>query len=119
MFAETNLTKLEQDFEVASNEYEYINNAMKTDLPRFMVMATQFIDPLFHSFFYMQLNIFYLLLEKLNGFAEGKFEVSVPAAQIATDYEEKRSDAFARIEDLGITKRIISTCTLWSVFPSI
>ncbi len=27
---------------------------MKTDLPRFMQMATQFIDPLFHSFFYMQ-----------------------------------------------------------------
>lgn len=50
----TSRNKLEQDFEVASNEYDYINTAMKTDLPRFMQMATQFIDPLFHSFFYMQ-----------------------------------------------------------------
>ena len=49
-----NIGQLEQDFEIASNEYEYINNAMKTDLPNFMQMATQFIDPLFHSFFYMQ-----------------------------------------------------------------
>lgn len=27
---------------------------MKQDMPRFMVLATRFIDPLFHSFFYMQ-----------------------------------------------------------------
>jgi len=46
--------QLEQDFEIATNEYDYINNALKTDLPRFMVLATKFIDPLFHSFFYMQ-----------------------------------------------------------------
>jgi amphiphysin len=48
------LYQLEQDFEAATSEYDYINNALKTDLPRFMVLATQFIDPLFHSFFYMQ-----------------------------------------------------------------
>ena len=46
--------QLEQDFEIATNEYEYINTALKTDFPRFMIMATQFINPLFHSFFYMQ-----------------------------------------------------------------
>ncbi len=46
--------QLEKDFEVASNEYDAINVAMKTELPQFMVMATQFIDPLFHSFYYMQ-----------------------------------------------------------------
>ena len=27
---------------------------MKNELPRFLVQATQFIDPLFHSFYYMQ-----------------------------------------------------------------
>lgn len=46
--------QLEQDFENATTEYEYINNALKTDLPRFMLLATQFIDPLYHSFYYMQ-----------------------------------------------------------------
>lgn len=49
------------------------------------------------------------MLEKLNGFAEGKFEVSVPAAQIASDYEAQRSDALERIEALNISKRLIST----------
>jgi hypothetical protein len=46
--------QLEQDFEIATNEYEYINNALKQDLPRFMQLATHFIDPLFNSFYYMQ-----------------------------------------------------------------
>jgi len=106
---EKNLFKLEQDFEIASNEYEYINNALKDDLPKFMVLATRFIDPLFHSFFYMQLNIYYMLLEKLSGFAEGNYDVSLPGNQIATDYEEKRSDAWSQIEDMSIVKRIVST----------
>ncbi|CDO74789.1 hypothetical protein BN946_scf185001.g37 [Trametes cinnabarina] len=109
---EKNLFKLEQDFEIASAEYDYINTAMKNELPRFLMQATQFIDPLFHSFYYMQLNIFYLMLEKLHGFAEGKFDVTVSAAQIASDFEERRGDALERIEALNITKRLISTSRL-------
>ncbi|KAK7064740.1 Bar adaptor protein [Favolaschia claudopus] len=108
---EKNLFKLEQDFELATNEYDFLNNALKTDLPRFMMLSTQFIDPLFSSFYYMQLNIFYLLLEKMNSFAEeNKYDVTnVPGSQIASDYEGKRTDAWSTIEDLNITKRIIST----------
>lgn len=111
---EKNLFKLEQDFEIATSEYEYINNALKQDFPRFMMLATQFIDPLFNSFFYMQLNIYYLLLEKMNSFAdESKFDVSnAPGAQIAADYESKRSDAWSIIENLGIIKRIVSVSRL-------
>lgn len=106
---EKNLFKLEQDFEQASNDYEYINTTMKNELPRFMVQATQFVDPLFHSFFYMQLNIFYLMLEKLHGFADGKYDVSVSGNDIAADYENKRTDAWEKIEALGLTQRIVST----------
>jgi amphiphysin len=107
---EKNLFKLEQDFEAATSEYDYINNALKTDLPRFMVLATQFIDPLFHSFFYMQLNIYYVLLEHTTKFADGAYDTTnVPGAQIVADYEQKRTDAWSTIENLAITQRIIST----------
>lgn len=51
----TILLQLEQEYEVAANEYEHYNNTLKTELPQFMVLATQFIDPLFHSYYYMQL----------------------------------------------------------------
>ena len=110
---EKNLFKLEQDFENATNEYDYINNQMKSDLPRFMQLATHFIDPLFHSFYYMQLNIYYIMLEKINSFAEGRYDVTnVPGAQISDDYEQKRTDAWSTIEDMNITKRILSTSKL-------
>ncbi|KAH9994379.1 BAR-domain-containing protein [Russula vinacea] len=106
---EKNLFKLEQDFEIASNDYETINAAMKQDLPRFMMLTTHFINPLFHSFYYMQLNIFYMILDKINQFAEGKYTVDVSAAQIAAEYEEKRGDSAAVIEALSITQRFVST----------
>ncbi|KAN0100940.1 hypothetical protein V8E55_000924 [Tylopilus felleus] len=110
---EKNLFKLEQDFEIATNEYDYINNALKQDLPRFMQLATHFIDPLFHSYYYMQLNIYYLFLEKMNSFAEGKYNVTnCSGSQIQSDYENRRTDAWSQIEGLGITKRIISTSKL-------
>ncbi|KZS90377.1 BAR-domain-containing protein [Sistotremastrum niveocremeum HHB9708] len=109
---EKNLFKLEQDFEAATNEYETLNSAMKADLPRFMVLATQFIDPLFHSFYYMQLNIFYLMLDKFNGFASGKYETGGSGAQIADAYEASRTDAIEQVEALNITKRMVSTAKL-------
>ncbi|KAH0590190.1 Protein hob1 [Termitomyces sp. J132] len=111
---EKNLFKLEQDFEQATQEYEYINNALKADLPRFMQLSTQFIDPLFNSFFYMTLNIYYIILEKMNAFAEdSKYDVTnVPGAQIQQDYENKRTDAWELIESLGIVKRMISASKL-------
>ncbi|KAF8203738.1 hypothetical protein BJ912DRAFT_940947 [Pholiota molesta] len=110
---EKNLFKLEQDFEIATNEYEYINNALKQDFPRFMMLATQFIDPLFDSFFYMQLNIYYLLLEKMNSFAdECKYDVSnQPGAQIVQDYENKRTDAWSLIEILVLLSELYQFVT--------
>ena len=120
--------QLEQDFEIASNEYENVNAAMKQDLPRFMTLATRFIDPLFHSFYYMQyvtntpipffsssmvfscrLNIFYMILEKIGQFSEGKYTVDVSPAQIALEYEEKRGDSAEVIEALSIIQRFVST----------
>ncbi|KXN89807.1 hypothetical protein AN958_04811 [Leucoagaricus sp. SymC.cos] len=114
---EKNLFKLEQDFEIATNEYEYINTALKQDLPRFMQLSTQFIDPLFDSFFYMQLNIYYLILEKMNSFADSaKYDIaSRPGSEITQSYEEKRTDAWHTIENLNIVKRIVSVSRLVQV----
>lgn len=51
-----------------------------------------------------------MVLEKLSSFAEGKYDVSLPFRDIATDYEAKRPEAMQQIEDMAITKRIVSTC---------
>lgn len=51
---EQNLFKLEQEFEAASADYEYFNNAMKEELPVFFEKVKGLMAPLFHSFYYMQ-----------------------------------------------------------------
>ena len=51
-----------------------------------------------------------MVLEKLSSFAEGKYDVSLSFQDIAADYESKRSDAVQQIEEMAITKRIVSTC---------
>lgn len=53
-----------------------------------------------------------MLMEKLHGFAEGKYDVSIPVAQITDDYENRRTDAWERIENMGVTKRIVSTAKM-------
>ncbi|KIO19811.1 hypothetical protein M407DRAFT_246046 [Tulasnella calospora MUT 4182] len=106
---EKNLFKLEQDFEQATSEYEMFNNALKTDLPRYMQLAAQFIDPLFHSFYYMQLNISYLMLEKLNYFCEKKYDTAGTTQDVVNAYEQRRGDAREQVEALGIAKRYVST----------
>jgi len=109
---EKNLFKLEQDFEVASNDYETINTAMKSELPRFFTQAAQFIDPLFHSFYYMQLNVFYIMLEKFQAFSQDKYETGGSGESIAQKYENLKGDTVERLEALEITKRIVSTAKI-------
>lgn len=109
---EKNLFKLEGDFEQASTDYEYWNNAMKSELPQFFILCTRFIDPLFHSFFYMQLNIFYITLDKVQTFASGKYELVANPADAIAAYESRQSDARDTIDNLTINKRIVSTARL-------
>lgn len=50
------------------------------------------------------------MLEKIHSFGdESKYDVaSAPGGQIQADYEEKRTDAWSQIEELGVVKRIVS-----------
>ncbi|WWC62090.1 uncharacterized protein I303_104680 [Kwoniella dejecticola CBS 10117] len=107
---EKNLFKVEQDYEIASGEYEHYNNLLKTELPHFLGMATRFIDPMFHSFYYMQLNVFYIIQEKLQSFADGKYDLS--RKDIESIYLEQRGDTAEQIEEMAIVKRITSTAKM-------
>lgn len=57
-----------------------------------------------------RLNIYYMILDKINQFSENKYTVDMPASQIVAEYEDKRGDSAAVIEALSITQRFISTC---------
>ncbi|PLW16008.1 hypothetical protein PCANC_16595 [Puccinia coronata f. sp. avenae] len=100
---EQNIFKAEQEYEAALQDYEHYNNLLKTEIPRFLQLTTAFISPLFHSFFYMQLNILYTTYGKLQQFSEGRFDLN--QTDIESIYIERLADTHSRIEELTITKR--------------
>lgn len=113
---EKNLFKVEQDFEMASNDYEHFNNLLKQELPIFFKMATKFVDPLFHSFYYMQLNIFYLMHEKVSSFLDGKYDLT--NKDVEGIYFAQRGDTAEKLDELHITKRVISTAKMMETYRS-
>lgn len=93
--------KAENDVEQATQEYEYFNNLLKDELPKLFTLEREFIRPLFQSFYYMQLNVFYTLHEKMQGCDIGYFNLT---KGIEEGFEEKRGDIREQAEQLTITK---------------
>ncbi|RDW81982.1 reduced viability upon starvation protein-like protein [Coleophoma cylindrospora] len=95
------LYKAEADVEQATQEYNYYNDLLKDELPKLFTLEREFIRPLFQSFYYMQLNVFYTLHEKTQGMDIGYFNLNL---DIEEAFEAKRGDIQAQAEALTITK---------------
>lgn len=95
------LYKAENNVEVATQEYEYFNNLIKEELPELFRMEKEFILPLFQSFYYMQLNVFYTLHEKMQSIDIGYFDLTL---DIEDAFHEKRGDIQQQVEALAMTK---------------
>ncbi|RVX68003.1 hypothetical protein B0A52_08414 [Exophiala mesophila] len=93
------LFKAENDVEQATQDYEYFNNLLKDELPKLFALEAEFIRPLFQSFYYMQLNVFYTLHEKMQGINIGYFNLTL---DIEEAFEMKRGDVKERAEELTI-----------------
>lgn len=95
------LYKAENDVENATQEYDYFNNLLKEELPQLFRLEREFILPLFQSFYYMQLNVFYTLHEKMQSIDIGYFNLTLG---IEDAFEEKRGDIQQQVEALAMTK---------------
>ncbi|KJZ78286.1 hypothetical protein HIM_02324 [Hirsutella minnesotensis 3608] len=95
------LWKAEGDVDQATQEFEYFNNLLKEELPRLFTLEQQFIQPLFQSFYYMQLNIFYTLHERMQRCDIGYFDLT---REIEEAFYDKRGDIQDRTEALAICR---------------
>jgi amphiphysin len=95
------LYKAENDVDMATQEYEYFNNLVKADLPVLFQLEKDFIQPLFQSFYYMQLNVFYTLHEVMQSIDIGYFNLTL---DIEEGFQEKRGEIQAQTEALSIVK---------------
>lgn len=93
--------KAENDVEQATQEYNYFNDLMKDELPKMFALEREFIRPLFQSFYYMQLNVFYTLHEKMQNMDIGYFNLQLDIEEGA---EAKRGDIKEQAEQLSIVK---------------
>jgi amphiphysin len=93
--------KAENDVEQATQEFNYYNDLLKDELPKLFTLEREFIRPLFQSFYYMQLNVFYTLHERMQGCDIGYFNLTLDVEEA---FEMKRGDIREQAEALSITK---------------
>lgn len=93
------LYKAENDVEQATQEFNYYNDLLKDELPKLFELESEFIRPLFQSFYYMQLNVFYTLHERMQGMHIGYFDMTLDVEEA---FENKRGDVKERAEELSI-----------------
>ncbi|OAQ70646.1 reduced viability upon starvation protein [Pochonia chlamydosporia 170] len=93
--------KAEGDVEQATQDYDYFNDLLKDELPKLFALEREFIQPLFQSFYYMQLNIFYTLHERMQRCDIGYFDLT---RDIEEAFEEKRGDIQEQAEALSICR---------------
>lgn len=95
------LWKAENDVEQATQDYNYFNDLLKEELPKLFALESEFIQPLFQSFYFMQLNIFYTLHEKMQNCDIGYFDLTL---DIEDAFNAKRGDIQEQVEALSIVR---------------
>jgi amphiphysin len=68
--------KAEADVEQATQDFNYFNELLKEELPKFFDLEREFIRPLFTSMYYLQLNIFYTMHERMQNLNIEYFDFS-------------------------------------------
>ncbi|KAK7423623.1 BAR adaptor protein Hob1 [Neonectria magnoliae] len=93
--------KAEGEVEQATQDFNYFNDLLKDELPKLFELERQFIQPLFQSFYYMQLNIFYTLHEKMQHCDIGYFDLTL---DIEEAFNQKRGEIQEATEALSIVR---------------
>lgn len=90
----------EAELQVSQQEYDYYNDMLKTELPILFQMQLDFIQPLFVSFYYMQLNIFYTLYTRMDEMKIPYFDLN---SDIVEAYTAKKGNIEEQTDAIGIT----------------
>ena len=93
------LFKAEAEAEQATQDFEYFNDLLKDELPKLFRLEKEFVQPLFQSFYYMQLNVFYTLHERMQSIDIGYFDLTL---DIEAAFQKKRGDVQEQAENLLI-----------------
>lgn len=97
---EEKMYNAEAEVAIAQQEYDYYNDMLKNELPVLFQMQLDFIRPLFVSFYYMQLNIFYTLYNRMEELKIPYFDLTL---DIVEAYHAKKGNIEEQADAIGIT----------------
>lgn len=91
--------KAENDLEIAQEEYNHVAGMLKDELPKLFALEGQFFKPLFESFYFIQLNIYYTMSSRME-------EMKIPYFNLDSDilggFHSKRGTIEQQVGQLGI-----------------
>ncbi|KAF9359930.1 hypothetical protein BGX26_010975 [Mortierella sp. AD094] len=101
---EKQIYKLESQLEMATADYEGLNSLLREELPGFFYYKTLLMEPIFHVFYYLQLRIYTIMLDRMGPVSgSGYFDLSM---DVQRGYEARKQDTLTTIESVElITKR--------------
>ncbi|GJJ71177.1 hypothetical protein EMPS_03527 [Entomortierella parvispora] len=104
---EKSIYKLESQLEVATADYEGLNGLLREELPGFFYYRTQMMEPIFHSLYYLQLQIYNILLERIEPLSRsGYYNLTM---DVLSGYEARKPEIAPTIESVElITKRSVT-----------
>jgi amphiphysin len=91
--------KAEADVEQATQDFNYFNELLKQELPKFFDLERQFIKPLFTSLYYLQLNIFYTMHERMQNLHIDYFDATI---DVEEGFEQRYEEHRVQVEALTI-----------------
>ncbi|KAH7046161.1 hypothetical protein BKA57DRAFT_482527 [Linnemannia elongata] len=104
---EKQIYKLESQLEVATADYEGLNGLLREELPGFFYYNTKLMEPIFNSFYFLQLRIYNIMLERITPLANsGYYDLTMDVLQ---GYEARKQDTAPTVESVeNITRKSVT-----------
>ncbi|KAG0054578.1 hypothetical protein BGZ83_010875 [Gryganskiella cystojenkinii] len=111
---EKSIYKLESQLEVATADYEGLNGLLREELPGFFYYRTQLMEPVFHAFYFLQLQIYNILLERIEPLSRcGYFNLTM---DVLSGYETRKHEIGPTIESVELITKKSVTATYQSKY---
>ncbi|KAI8085405.1 hypothetical protein BDF21DRAFT_415094 [Thamnidium elegans] len=104
---EKQIFKIQQQLDTATQDYNYLNDMLKSELPQFFQLKTNFIQPVFENLFNMQARIYGMIYarcyELLNQNMEA-FVTNTMGIEEGYNWRRQQRDVRAEIENMDLLK---------------
>ncbi|TPX53959.1 hypothetical protein SeMB42_g00496 [Synchytrium endobioticum] len=100
---EKEVTKKQVILDQATREYEHINNLLKQELPVFLDLRVQFIDPCFMTLYWYQLKVYTVITQHLYGLVHENYDGKITASLLA---EQAHQRCIALLSQVSLVRTV-------------